>query len=278
MISLEKKKSIVSEIKKNLSNYSTIVVGDVNDIKADNLRTIRRELYENDIKIQVARISLIKKALGNSCLMDNFDDFLGKKLCLIYSNKSSFQTYKIISDNISYGPAKVGQVIDKEIIVTTGDTGEKPGPVLSILQRAGINVGIKGPTISILKDSLVYTAGEKATELKNEALNKLKIFPIVEKVNVISASTGTMVYSDSILKGFGQPVIDSLLSAQLASNTLSLDMELSNKYVINSMIIRKSIQASHMSCKLGLISSTNVSAILYDRICKRNIFNKSISE
>jgi large subunit ribosomal protein L10 len=95
--------------------------------------------------------------------------------------------------------AKAGDVAPFEIVVPAGDTDLPPGPALSELKNAGLNVMIKAGKIVVSKDSVVAKTGEKITIQKASALQKLNIMPFEIMANLRYGYDGKYVYSKEVL-------------------------------------------------------------------------------
>jgi large subunit ribosomal protein L10 len=119
-------------------------------------------------------------------------------LGLIFTPKSPVELYTFFKTNKKKRAAKEGDIAPSEIVVPEGETDLPPGPALSELKGAGINVQIKGGKIAVVKDSVVAKEGDKITMQKAKALQTLGILPFDVYVNYILGYDGKYVYQSDI--------------------------------------------------------------------------------
>ena len=81
-----------------------------------------------------------------------------KSVAVIFTEMTPFRLYAFLKKNKGKAAAKEGQLAPNDIIVPAGDTGLPPGPALSDLKGAGLQVKIQGPTIEITEDKVVAKA------------------------------------------------------------------------------------------------------------------------
>ena len=74
-----------------------------------------------------------------------------------------------------------------------------PGPALSELKGAGLNVQIKAGKIVIAKTSVVAKPGEALTDVKVKALQKLGIMPFEVGAKLLFAYDGEYLYGKEVL-------------------------------------------------------------------------------
>ncbi|WP_033161268.1 50S ribosomal protein L10 [[Mycoplasma] collis] len=92
----EEKENIVSEIKDNLSNSSSLIIAEYRGLKVSELEDLREELKSNDINIKVYKNRLFKIA-ANSLGYDKLEETLKGPNIFAFGNKDAIAPAKIIS-------------------------------------------------------------------------------------------------------------------------------------------------------------------------------------
>ncbi len=198
-IAITKKKQQISELSEKMKEYSTIAVLKLNNLPDDLLQSLKKNLREKDgTYIKVSKISVIKQVLQNAGLNAQANKIVYPS-ALIFTNQSPYMLTNFFRKNKKRVAAKSGQTVPYEIIVPAGDTGFPPGPALSELKNAGINVIIKVGKISVSRDSIVAKQGEVITTGKAKALQMLNIFPFEVGAEMAFAYDGKYIYGTELL-------------------------------------------------------------------------------
>ncbi|MBN2121914.1 50S ribosomal protein L10 [Candidatus Micrarchaeota archaeon] len=196
---IARKKAQVEEFKKEFSESKNIVVLDLRKLPDKLLQGMRKKLRENGTRIRMAKSTVLKRALESAGKPKELIDLFDKPAAIIFSQMSPYEVNKFLKSNTMDVAAKPGQIAPSDIIVPAGETSLPPGPALSELKAAGINAQIRGPKISVAKDSTVVKAGEEITLEKAKALQTLGFKPFKVNANILLAYDGEYVYSPELL-------------------------------------------------------------------------------
>lgn len=196
---IARKKAQVEEFRKEFSESSNIVVLDLRKLPDRLLQEVRKKLREKGTRIRMAKSTVLKRALESAGKPRELIELFDKPAAIVFSEMSPYEVNTFLKSNTMDVAAKPGQVAPEDIVVPAGETSLPPGPALSELKAAGINAQIRGPKISVVKDSTVVKAGEEITLEKAKALQTLGFKPFKVNANILLAYDGEYVYSPELL-------------------------------------------------------------------------------
>jgi large subunit ribosomal protein L10 len=166
---------------------------------AKNIAVIDLRGRENGSKVRIAKATVLQRALVAAGKPKQIVDLFNKPAAIVATNITPYELNQFLKQNIMAVAAKAGQLSPIDIIVPVGDTPLPPGPALSELKSAGLNVQIRGGKITIVKISTVVKAGDVITPEKAKALQTLGVKPFTVRANVLLAYDGEYIYSPEIL-------------------------------------------------------------------------------
>lgn len=246
-ISLKKKKEKVSKLTSIAKNYSSVALISLYSLPDDLFQRMRKKLRDQSY-ISVAKKTVIERVLENIGIKFK----LNKPSALIFTNLSPFKLLEYFSNEKKKIPAKPGQIAPYDIVVPAGETDLSPGPALSELKNAGLNVQVKAGKIAINKDSVIVKQGETITPQKAKALQMLGILPFEVRVEPIFIYDGKTLYSGEVL-----------------NFSLSL---------FTSQIQEATQQAINMAVNSSIYSSTSIDTLLLQAIVQANSISTLIKE
>ncbi len=170
----EEKNQIIDNIVENLSNYSCFYITDISDLTVEKTNKLRRLCFQKDIKLNVAKNTLIRKALErlDGDYSPIFSALKGSS-AIMYCNTGNTPA-KVIKDfrKTSERPILKGAWIDSAIF--TGDNNldalvalksknELIADIIALLQSPAKNVisGLQGGGHKL--SGILKTLGERAS-------------------------------------------------------------------------------------------------------------------
>ena len=153
------KKDEVADIKKNAKQYKLIGLVDMYGIPAQQVQQIRRNLRGKAV-IKVTRNTLIKHAfeeIGGET--KNLSKYISGHSAIIFTNDNPFKLFKQLEKTKTKMAAKPGEKAPEDIVIASGPTSFKPGPIVGELQQAGIPAAIEGGKVKIRETKTVVKAG-----------------------------------------------------------------------------------------------------------------------
>lgn len=184
----EKKKQLLQGLVHDLKTYPIVGVVNLENLPAQQLQAMRSTLGKKGVKIIMARMRLLDKALRDSQL-ENFEGLTSKLKgmpALLFTKENPFALYATIQKNKSEAPAKAGQVAPRDIIVKAGPTNFAPGPIISELAAAGIKTKVDAGKLAIMNDVTVAKEGQVISGKLAETLKRLDIKPMEIGLNLVA--------------------------------------------------------------------------------------------
>jgi large subunit ribosomal protein L10 len=193
------KKEEVKTLVSLIDSYPVVGLVDVEGLKARQLQHIRNDLREK-ILIRVSKNTLLTIALKKSKKnLQELASRLESGASLICSNTDPFQLNMLLEKGRTQASARPGDIAPEDIVISAGDTGFPPGPLVGELQRAGVPARIEKGTIMVQKDCTFVKAGEQISEKQAEILRKLGIEPMTVGLEMLGVFENDMVFDPSVL-------------------------------------------------------------------------------
>jgi large subunit ribosomal protein L10 len=239
------KKDIVGSISKQINEYNTVAVINLENLPSRQNQIIRSKIKE-DATIIVTRKRLIKLALKKSgkAELKQLETYLRGMPALILTNKNAFELFKVLKDNMSSAPAKAGQIAPEDIWVKAGPTSFAPGPVIGELGAANIVAGIDGGKVVVKKDSLVVKEGDAVPVAAANILARLDIKPMKIGLNLVVALEGDQIYERKVLNIDIDEYIENLKTAIIDAKKLALGAN-----ILTAETVSIKLQEAHIDAK-----------------------------
>ncbi|MBI5222903.1 50S ribosomal protein L10 [Candidatus Micrarchaeota archaeon] len=198
---VKKKVEEVQSALKAVKKYKTVVLLDLRQLPDALFQKLRQKVRQEGGTVLVLRKPVAIRVLEGIPKMAKYTTECNKPMAFILTNKSPYDMNVFFKQNKKKRAAKIGEITDVELVVPAGDTDLPPGPALSELKAAGLNVQIKAGKIAVTKDSTLAKAGEKLTVQKIKALQSLNIQPFETMAKFIIGFDGEYTYSRELLDG-----------------------------------------------------------------------------
>jgi large subunit ribosomal protein L10 len=263
------KKDMVSEITKEITNYTTVAIINLENLPSRQSQLIRSKIKEH-AKIIVTRKRLIRLALNLSKKdeLKQLKDHLKGMPALILTNKNAFELFKMLKENMTSAPAKSGQTAPEDIWVKAGPTPFAPGPIIGELGLANIVAGIDGGKVVVKKDSLVVKEGEIIPPAAAGILARLNIKPMKIGLNLVVALEDGNIFERKILDVDVDKYVSDLKEAVLNAKKLAIGAN-----ILTAETVSIKLQEAHLDAKKLAIGAE----ILCDET-KEYLINKAESQ
>jgi large subunit ribosomal protein L10 len=182
---------------------------------------------------------------------------VNKSVAVIFSKKNPFELFSFVKKNKGEAFAKTGDIADNDILVQAGDTGLPPGPALSTLKAAGLQVKMAGPTISVSSDKIVTKKGDSVSKEVADVLSKLNIKPMRVGMKIIGVldKKDNCYYSGSALDVDEEELFEKFVLAYQQAFNLAVNAEYYTDATIETILIKASREAKALNDSLN--SSNN---------------------
>lgn len=249
----------VKEIKELCSKYGVIGLVKMMKIGAKQITDLRAKL-RGKAKIKMAKKTIMKRAFedlekekaGLSELLENYDSTVGPS-ALVLTNMKALKLRKILEESKSKTRAKAGDVVDKEIIISAGNTNIPPGPVISELSSAGLPTRIQDGTIWIQKDTPVLQPGDMVDGKLAMVLGRLNIEPIEVLLDLYAAYQEGEVIGKEILTLDINQYKDMVAGAYANAMKLSVELGIITPENAELVLLRAYMKAKTLALKLPIV-------------------------
>lgn len=235
-----------------LNKYSVVGIGDLSGTPASLLQKLRKKLYGKAV-VRVSKTRIIKKALANTKGKEALNSLLKDSCVLVLTDLDPFEVYSLVKRNRTKAFAKAGYIADDDIIVPAGDTGLPPGPALSDLKGAGLQIKIQGPTIAVTQDKVVTKKGEAVTPPVANVLSKLDIKPVKIGLKLVGVFEKGAILDASVLDIDVDKVIDDFARAHTMALNLAFNAEIFNSYTTPLLVAKAFMDAKGLALETGLM-------------------------
>jgi large subunit ribosomal protein L10 len=172
----EEKLEIVDDTVKLLDTYHLIGAADLTKVGSDMLQDMRKQLREQ-VKIIGIKNTLLRIAMEKAGLKDTqkFLSSIKGQNIYIFSNGNPFELAMTLHKNKVRVFAKEGDIALEDIIISSGNTGLSPGPIISKFGGLGIRTRIESGNIWVVQDTEVAKPGDEISADLADLLTRLGI-------------------------------------------------------------------------------------------------------
>ena len=264
--SLMKKKEEVKKLLEIAKNYRTFIILDLRKTPDNLQQKIRKEIKKIKGIMKFVRKPVINKFL-NSLGIKKVVDF---PAAIVMANEEPYRLFNFIMENNIERAAKPFEVALSDIIVKEGETKLQPGPALSQLKAAGLNVKVDKGKIVIAKDSVIVKANEVISNEKAQVLQMLGIkpFKVVANVSFAYDTADSLLYEKDVLSITKEEILNGIKKAFIESKNAAINVSFPSALSINDLLIKSIREARNLS----------VNALFYSDAFIKDLLIKSIKE
>ncbi len=194
----------VQELAELLKKYRTLVIVDLTKTPTAQLQKLKRKLEKrlgNDIVMRVAKNTLMRLAMQKAGINpEPLDPYLTGTNLFIFTNLNPFEVALALEKTYTTAPAKPGDIAPTEIVLPSGDTGFRPGPIMSVFGKLKVPIRVQGGTIWIARDTRIAKPGDTISPELASVLQKLGIEPIIVKLKPkVAYEGGVVIPADKLI-------------------------------------------------------------------------------
>ena len=173
---LQAKNDAVEEIKTILKSYNAIGIASLKKVRSSQLQELKKKL-SGKVSMKVFKNNLLKFALDslNDKDLNKIEDYISGSNIYLFTNLNPFKLALLLEKGKIKTIAKTGDKAAMDITVPEGNTGQPPGPIISLLNSAGLPTRIQSGSVWISKDTFVAKKGDVINERISGVLAKLGI-------------------------------------------------------------------------------------------------------
>ena len=173
---LQEKSNEVEEIKTVLKSYNAIGIASLKKVRSSQLQELKKKLG-NKVSMKVFKNNLLKFALDSldDKNLKKIEDYISGSNIYLFTNLNPFKLALLLEKGKIKTIAKTGDIAAMDITVPEGNTGQPPGPIISLLNSAGLPTRIQSGSVWVSKDTFVANKGDIINERISGVLAKLGI-------------------------------------------------------------------------------------------------------
>jgi len=218
----EDKKRTVEELTKLVEGHRYVLFADLEGLPAKQLQLIRKQL-RGRAAFKVSKKNLVYLALERKGLSRKvLEPYLRHGVLVIFTDENPFLLAFEIDKLRMPAPAKPGDKATKDIVIPEGDTGLRPGPIVSVFGKLKIPYEVRKGTIYIKSDTVVAKAGDVIQPELASLLQQLGIQPMEIGLKLVAAWDGKTVIPGDMLHLDIEGTRSQILDAERESLSLAV--------------------------------------------------------
>lgn len=182
----ERKEYWRKEFEKLLRKHRYLLVINTSGLKAKLLNIIRGFSHKYNYTVKGGKNGVLLKAIKNEYpnSFSHIKNLLTGQNLFIFTNDNPIDIALKLSEVEVTIPASPGTIAPKDIVISKGNTGIPPGPIIGLFSSLGVPTKIIGGTIHVTKDIVIVKKGERVSLDAASLLSKLKIEPITARIQL----------------------------------------------------------------------------------------------
>lgn len=197
-----KKKEALEKMKKIMTEYDVVAAADLHGVRSTQIQEMRKTL-RGKARMLVTKNNLLKKAGQELELkkkgISEFAGSLDGPLAFLFTNMNPFELILFLNKNKVKVPAKGGDIATGDIIISAGNTGLPPGPIISEFGEVKIPTKIESGSIWVAKDTVAAKKGDTISAKLASVLTRLGMKPMEAGLSIMAAyDKGAILGRDSL--------------------------------------------------------------------------------
>ncbi len=255
------KQNEVTRLVQLAKEYPVIGVADLKGFPA-NLHGQLKVKLAGKAHVTVSKRKVIQRALKQAGADEKLVDGMKGSTAILFSKVNPFELYALVKQASGKVAAKEGQIAPDDITIPAGDTGLPPGPALSDLKGAGLNVRVQGATIAVMEDKIVTHKGEAITAPVVNVLGKFGIKPIKLRLSMTSVTEKGQMYPASVLDIDEEEVFANFVKAEQQAFNLAVNARVFTDKSTPVIITKAFREAKQVALDGNFLTETTVGEIL----------------
>lgn len=259
--------------------HKVIALIKMEKVRATQLMQVRKK-FRDELKIMMIKNNVAKKALVNVKVkgMNKLMEALEGQRAMIFTEMDPFKLYLALDKSKIYLPAKGGDVATEEVVVSAGNTGIPPGPVLSEFKEAKVPTRIDSGSVWIAEDTVVAEPGQVISHKLASLLGKLGIKPVEAGMSIYLALQEGVLYRAEDLRIDIEQVAQELLASFNAALSLAVNASYATKESIEHLIRKAFGNARSLAINSGYTTSETIKETLYGAQSKALALYESVKK
>jgi len=170
------KTETVQETVELLNEYDIVAAADLNKVTSAMLQDMRRQL-RGRLRFKVLKNTLMRISMEQAG-KESYDAFMEQVAgpnVFMFTNGNPFKVAMELDANRVRVFAKAGDLALDNIVLSAGNTGLSPGPLIGKFGVLGVRTRIEGGNIWVVQDTTVCKAGEPINEELVDLLQRMGV-------------------------------------------------------------------------------------------------------
>jgi len=170
------KTETVQETVELLNEYDIVAAADLNKVTSAMLQDMRRQL-RGRLRFKVLKNTLMRISMEQAG-KESYDAFMEQVAgpnVFMFTNGNPFKVAMELDANRVRVFAKAGDLALDNIVLSAGNTGLSPGPLIGKFGVLGVRTRIEGGNIWVVQDTTVCKAGEPINEDLVDLLQRMGV-------------------------------------------------------------------------------------------------------
>ncbi|MFH0970377.1 MAG: 50S ribosomal protein L10 [Candidatus Diapherotrites archaeon] len=255
------KESEVARLTQLAKEYPVIGVADLKGFPASLHGSLKVKLAGKAV-LTVSKRKVIQHAFRNAGIDSSLVDNVKGSSAVLFTKTNPFELFSLVKQSSGKVSAKEGQLAPEDIVIPAGDTGLPPGPALSDLKGAGLNVRVQGATIAVVEDKVVTKKGEPVTKPVISVLGKFGIKPIKLRLSLTNVLENGTIYPASVLDIDEEAVFNQFVRAEQQAFNLSVNAGIYTDKSIPVILGKAFREAKAVAIEANVITSETAVEVL----------------
>ena len=244
------------ELKDMIDSHEVIGIVNLLNIPAKQLQEMRKSqaMLLLDYLKESYEFSFFEDCANEKANINGLSEYMEGQPALVATDMNPFRLFKILEDNKTSAPAKVGSVAPEDIIIPAGDTGFEPGPFLGELQQVGVQAKIDKGKIVVSKDCVLVPEGEEVSKQAASTLSRLGINPMEVGIDLQAVYEDESIYTSDVLAIDEEKLLQMF---KVLSEKLSIYLYLQvipTKETISAIIGSAYTKATNVAVEAGILT------------------------
>lgn len=274
-----KKEKELADITSLISKYPVIGVINIEKMPAAQMQQIRKKL-RGRVEMKVGRNALISIALKNADKSrPNFGamkEYVLGSCGIVACNTDTFKLLKEMNATKMKMAARGGEVAPEDILIKSGETSLKPGPIVGELQKGGIPAAIEKGKVVIKQDKIIVKKGERISRDAALALARLDVFPLTVGLGLMAAYENGVIFGKDVLTIDEQKTKSDLADASRNAFNLAISLAYPARGVVEFLIEKAHTQAVNLSIRASIPTEQTIALMIQKACLEASIVKEKI--
>ena len=260
-----RKKEDLEHIINLMTSNPVIGIANITGIPAAQMQSMKKKL-RNKISVKVVKNTLLLMALEETAKkkrnIEKLKDSVNGQTAVIATNINPFKLYKEMDATKTKMPAKGGEVAPEDIMIKSGETEFKPGPIVGELQKAGIPAAIEKGKVVIKQDKTVVKVGEKIPREVAVMLTRLGIFPLTAGFDLVAVYENEMIFKSDVLAIDETKTRNDIMKIGGQAFALAMHLSYVTPFTVKPLVTKAHSQALSLSVNLNIPTKETIKMIV----------------